>query len=47
MTDPYEILNISSTATDDEVKRPIGSWPGSTTRTTTTTIPWRIWPRRR
>ena len=28
-------------------KRLIGSWPGSTIRTTTMTTPWRIWRRRR
>ena len=47
MNDPYQILGVPETASDDEVKKHIGSWPGSTIRTTTTTIPWRIWPRRR
>ena len=43
MNDPYKILGVPEDASDEE----IGSWPGSTTRITTTTIRWRIWRRRR
>ena len=40
MNDPYQILGVSETASDEEdQKRHIGSWPGSTIRITTTTIP--------
>ena len=46
MNDPYQILGVSENASDEEIKK-AGSWPGSIIRTTTTTIPWRIWPRRR
>ena len=47
MRDPYQVLGVPSTATDEEVKKPIGIWPKSTTPITITTIPWPIWHRRR
>lgn len=47
MNDPYQILGVSENASDEEIKKHIGTWPGSTTRITTTTIRWRIWRRRR
>ncbi len=31
--DPYKVLGVSPDASDDEVKRPISSWPRNTTRT--------------
>ena len=47
MNDPYQILGVSENAPTRRSKKHIGTWPGSTTRITTTTIRWRIWRRRR
>lgn len=45
MRDPYQVLGIPSTATDEEVKRHTGTLPGNITQTITMTTPWRTWPR--
>ena len=47
MNDPYSVLGVSPNASDEEIKRPIVSSPGSTIRTIIRTIPWPIWLRRR
>lgn len=47
MRDPYEVLGVPSSATDEEVKRPTGTWPGSIIRTIIMTRPWPMWPRKR
>ena len=45
MRDPYQVLGVPSTASDEEVKRPTAIWRGSTTRTTIMIIHWPIWHR--
>lgn len=45
MRDPYQVLGVPSTASDEEVKKPTGIWRGSTIRTTITIIRWPIWLR--
>lgn len=45
MRDPYQVLGVPSTATDDEVKKPIVIWRGNTIPTTITTTRWPIWHR--
>ena len=34
MRDPYTVLGVSQNASDQEIKRRIGSWPANTTLTT-------------
>ena len=45
MRDPYQVLGVPSTATDEEVKKAYTTWRGSITRTIITTTRWLIWRR--
>ena len=45
MRDPYQVLGIPSTATDEEVKKAYRNLPGNITQTITMTTPWRTWPK--
>lgn len=47
MKDPYQVLGVSETASDDEIKRAYRNLARNTTRTITMTILWRIWLRKR
>ena len=47
MSDPYKVLGVSPTATDDEVKPRIGSWQRNTIPIIMRTVLWRIWQRRK
>ena len=47
MNDPYEVLGVPRTATDEEIKKATGIWPGNIIRTIIMTALWPIWRRRR
>lgn len=47
MNDPYQVLGVPETATDEEIKRLTGSWHANTIRITIMITPWQIWRRKR